>query len=73
MTAKATREVRKAFRRHAVPTDYAERPWCYLPPISAYSAAFRTDSSTSAADLAPEVESMWDAHCRSFDPSNDEL
>lgn len=70
MTSKATREVRKAFRRRAVPSDYSERPWCYLPPISAYTAAFRTDLATPAADLAPEVEAMWATHCREHRPTN---
>lgn len=73
MTNKAKAAVKRVFRRHSVPDEYARRPWCHAPPISAYSAAYRVDADTPAAVLAPEVEAMWDAYCREHRPTNREL
>lgn len=53
----------RVFRVAKVPTDYAEKPWCYPAPIAALSAAFRSEPETPAGTLAPEVEKMWETHC----------
>lgn len=70
MTKKAKKAVLRSFGCHAVPSDYAERPWWYMAPIKSLSAAFRAEPATNAGILADEVERMWDIYCRKQRPSN---
>lgn len=70
MTRLSKIAVMRVFRRTRVPDDYAEKPWCYMAPITALSAAIRSEPDTTAAQLSAEVEKMWDAFCRKPSPSN---